>query len=555
MTKYQEVPQSEATPVKLEFDADLVSVVDGRVVAHALPVWLRIAPDNSFPRGRWICLRHRSSFFDDATRPLIRFETSDGRTIVEPMPGPILGAGEWIGYIPAATVTISVSPVGRPGPFAFGIDVVEILPRWQVLYHSLAFETSRMVAQLRERVFDAPDVVHRGLKLVRTMRPIADYHDWRLRLTRKVELDGIDRPRADWRSTPAFIFLFRLAGARVEAVEATIQSLRGQVYSRWTAYAVCDGADSALLRAYRDIAARDHRCLEIASESALAALPHATESDYLSLLDPGDTLPETSLAIVAETLARTGHVTLIYGDEDARARDGTFHTPRLKPDWSPIFQRSAPYLGRLAWIRPGHLIKSGCLSVAQFAADEMATLGTVCDALGSDQIHHVRRILYHRRAEISPARAAARAIMSNETPVADGEWPEVTIVIPTRDLADLLSQCADGLKRNTDYPRFRVVVMDNGSRQADAVALLDDLRRTPRFTVIDRPTPFNFSALSNEGARVTTSPLLVFLNNDIEMIDDQWLKALIPWAIRPEIGVVEQSSCFRAARSSMPASW
>jgi GT2 family glycosyltransferase len=80
--------------------------------------------------------------------------------------------------------------------------------------------------------------------------------------------------------------------------------------------------------------------------------------------------------------------------------------------------------------------------------------------------------------------------------------------------------------------------MDNGSTEPDALALLSDLRRTARFTVVDRPGPFNFSALSNEGARLTATPLLVFLNNDIEMINGNWLKPLVRWAMQPDIGVV-----------------
>ena len=64
---------------------------------------------------------------------------------------------------------------------------------------------------------------------------------------------------------------------------------------------------------------------EIAANTPLTALPHAGENAYLSLFDAGDTLPETSLAIVAETLAQVGDVALIYGDEDAKTADGTLH--------------------------------------------------------------------------------------------------------------------------------------------------------------------------------------------------------------------------------------
>jgi GT2 family glycosyltransferase len=134
----------------------------------------------------------------------------------------------------------------------------------------------------------------------------------------------------------------------------------------------------------------------------------------------------------------------------------------------------------------------------------------------------------------------ARAVFLSRPRIVGGNrgWPEVTIVIPTRDLADLLSECVKGLNEKTDYPRYRVVIMDNGSTEPDALALLSDLRRTPRFAVVDRPGPFNFSALSNEGARLTATPLLVFLNNDIEMIDANWLRPLVGWAMQPDIGVV-----------------
>jgi GT2 family glycosyltransferase len=68
--------------------------------------------------------------------------------------------------------------------------------------------------------------------------------------------------------------------------------------------------------------------------------------------------------------------------------------------------------------------------------------------------------------------------------------------------------------------------------------LLQQIADEPRTTVLHRPGPFNFSGLSNEGARATTAPVLLFLNNDIAMLEARWLKAMVRWAIKPEIGVV-----------------
>jgi GT2 family glycosyltransferase len=253
-------------------------------------------------------------------------------------------------------------------------------------------------------------------------------------------------------------------------------------------------------------------------------------------------LPESALAIVAETLVNAPDVALVYGDEDAAAADGTLHAPRFKPDWSPIFAQVAPYLGRLACVRYDHLVNAGCRTVRELVADEIAILGKVSDRVGRAQVHHIRRVLYRRPAAAGGMARSARSSTSLVLPrgITDArrDWPEVTVVIPTRDHADLLTPCVNGLKRNTDYAHLNVVIMDNGSREPDALALLADLRRTPRFTVADRPGLFNFSALCNEGARLTNTPLLVFLNNDVEMIDDGWLKPLVRWAIRSDIGVV-----------------
>jgi hypothetical protein len=123
--------------------------------------------------------------------------------------------------------------------------------------------------------------------------------------------------------------------------------------------AIIDGANAAIVEAYRDSMRNDPRCFKIDGERPLTVLPDQGEDDCISIIAPGDTLPENSLAIVAEALAREPALVLVYGDEDAIAQDGTLHSPVFKPDWSPIFQRGASYLGRLTCVRRGNLIASG----------------------------------------------------------------------------------------------------------------------------------------------------------------------------------------------------
>ena len=64
--------------------------------------------------------------------------------------------------------------------------------------------------------------------------------------------------------------------------------------------------------------------------------------------------------------------------------------------------------------------------------------------------------------------------------------------MPTRNKAQLLSECVRGLREKTDYPHYQTVIVNNGSTKPDALALLDDLRGTPRFTGRRLPRSFQF---------------------------------------------------------------
>lgn len=505
-----------------DVDEDAVATVDGRRVAKSLPVWLRLS-NLVLPRSRWVRIRYRSSFFDDPVRPLVKFETAERRVVIEVMNGPVLGTGEWIGPVPPGIMAISVSPVQRLGPFDFAIDGISPLPKW---------------ASFRNA---AVSFAHHNLRLGSTATPIEHYHEWHSRHARKIDLQGIDRPRANWQLAPEVLLFMRLGGD-AEDLHATIRSLQEQAYGRWLLYASADGANERLIAFYRDAAHRESRLLLTADEEPLQALSaRRSDAGCIATLACGDTLPDYALAIVAESFAADARLKALYGDEDAVACDGTLHSPKLKPDWSPIFQAGAAYRGRLTCIRFG-LARSKFRTIRDLLVREDQAFDEVFSELHHEEIAHVRRILYRRRLDRSTVPIRLKATTVSPRPSAgEGDrfaWPDVAVVVPTRDMAGLLSECTKGLKEQTDYPRYHVVIVDNGSTEPDALAILRDLRRTPRFMVLERPGAFNFSALCNAAAELTTSSVLVFLNNDISMIHAGWLKPLVRCAIQPEIGAV-----------------
>jgi GT2 family glycosyltransferase len=116
--------------------------------------------------------------------------------------------------------------------------------------------------------------------------------------------------------------------------------------------------------------------------------------------------------------------------------------------------------------------------------------------------------------------------------------PMVSIVVPTRDRAELLQRCIDSVREQTRYPNYEIVIVDNGSREKRAVDLLARYAAQPGIEVLRIDAPFNYSALNNEAAARAGGSMLCLLNNDIEVISPDWLDTLVGYAALPQSGAV-----------------
>jgi GT2 family glycosyltransferase len=188
--------------------------------------------------------------------------------------------------------------------------------------------------------------------------------------------------------------------------------------------------------------------------------------------------------------------------------------------------------------------------------------------LAPARIGHVPRVLYHwraipgstalqREAKDYAGDAGARAVQEHvlhENPLARVEhldhghfrvhWPlpepapRVSLVVPTRDRPELLRSCVESLLARTDYPDFELLLVDNGSRDPQALALLDAFAARAGVRVLRDESPFNYSALNNRAAAMATGSVLALVNNDIEVIDAGWLREMVAQALRPGVGAV-----------------
>ncbi len=260
---------------------------------------------------------------------------------------------------------------------------------------------------------------------------------------------------------------------------------------------------------------------------------------------------------MAEMAARCAELDLLFADEDWLDAQGRRSQPFFKPGWDAELQRGRDLVGPFAFYRAALVGEAAPVTGPAWLYD---LANQVAAAAQPQAIHHIPAVLCHRtflppgHAEACRAVAAQRlrkeGVAADIVPIADlpgcnrivrkvpDPAPTVSIIIPTRDRADLLRVCCDSVLQRTEYPKFEILIVDNGSTELDALALLDRLAADPRVRVLQQPGPFNWSALNNVAAAEAMGSILLLLNNDIAVLNSDWLSVLVAHAVQPGVGAV-----------------
>ncbi len=406
-------------------------------------------------------------------------------------------------------------------------------------------------------------------------REIPTYEAW-LQARTISDSDRVDLREALERvpHQPTISLLMPAVTGPPDLIARSIDSVRDQIYERWELLIAQDVSAPAEVRSLVDAYAKKDGRVKIFQRGHGRALTEAAEfalsqraGEFIALLREGD---EISVDALLENVLMVNEVSdadLIYSDEDRIDETGRRNTPYFKPDWSPETLLAQMYLGGLCLYRRTAVVAAGGL---------LAGADTLCDhdlALRvtgrADRVQHIAKVLYHRRsasdAEAQEARGASvdavrRALdrrgIRGRVDAARGQCvvriepdrsQRVSIVIPTRDRADLLGECLDSVFRLTRHPNFEVCVVDNGSRERETLELLERWKsqESARFNVVRQDIPFNFSTLVNAGVAATRGELIVLLNNDTEVISPEWMDDMAGFAQLADIGAVGCTLLFK----------
>ena len=117
--------------------------------------------------------------------------------------------------------------------------------------------------------------------------------------------------------------------------------------------------------------------------------------------------------------------------------------------------------------------------------------------------------------------------------------PKVSILIPNKDHTDDLEKCLHSIWTKTSWENFEVIVIENNSTDPATFAYYETLpSRFADCRVVYYKGAFNFSAINNFGATFAEGEHLLLLNNDIEVLSSDFLRELLSYSQRPDVGAV-----------------
>jgi O-antigen biosynthesis protein len=384
------------------------------------------------------------------------------------------------------------------------------------------------------------------------------------------DLGGMRQACRTFSYTPLVSILIPVHNTDARWLRAAIESVQAQTYEHWELCLVNDASTVLHVKPLLDeYAARDSRIRvkHLARNEGIAgATNHALAlavGEFVGLLDHDDELSPDALFEVVTHLNEDRSADLIYSDEDKLDTDGRRVEPFFKPDWNPDLLLSMNYITHFTVVRRSLLRDIGGLRGAFDGSQDYDMLLRITER--TDRIIHIPKVLYHwRKAPGSAASSTAAkpfAYRAAEDALRDalqrrqrygsvrmaqpGSYtvrykltnrPLVSIIIPTRDNRRLLKVCVESIRERTSYPNYELVILDNGTAASEDDSYSDARRDGLR--VLRCPDPFNYSRANNTGARHARGDVLVFLNDDTQVIEPDWLTAMLEQAQRPEVGAV-----------------
>ena len=361
-----------------------------------------------------------------------------------------------------------------------------------------------------------------------------------------------------------------------EFFKEALESVVTQAYSNWQLCIADDVSPNENIRTIiKSYADKDERIKYVfrtdnghISASSNSAIEIAT-GDFIALLDHDDLLTVDALYQNVKALNEDTSIDFLYSDEDKINEKGDHLDAYFKPDWSPDTFMCRNYICHFSVIKTSLVKEVGGFRKGYEGSQDYDLFLRVSEK--AHRIHHISKILYHWRIHSESTalnmdtkpyatNAAIQALkdtlerkkMKGEVHAIDSlpgyyhvqyhidEPKKVSVIIPTKNKAELTNTCIQSVFEKTDYPDFEIILINNNSDEESFFNMVQKWEKNEphRFKCIQDEGDFNFSRLMNRSANVSSGNFLLLLNNDTEVIHADWMTEMVRHAQRKSVGAV-----------------
>jgi len=375
---------------------------------------------------------------------------------------------------------------------------------------------------------------------------------------------------------PLISIIMPVYNTELHHLDAAIESVSRQIYKNWELCICDDGSnDPDIRKTLEKWVGKDDR-IKLVFHEENGHIVKATNSAFglatgtwIAMMDHDDVISENALAEIIIAINNNPDCQIIYSDEDKIDETGQRIDPHFKPDFSPELFRSMNYFNHLTVHRADNIRAVRGWDNDYIGSQDYDLNLKIWEKVDDVQIVHIPKILYHWRQStgstaiheteknyaLNAGRKALEAhlerskIAADVTVVPDAPYfrvhyavqhppPLVTLIIPTKDKAGLLKTCISSILEKTTYSNYEILIVDNGSREAETHRYFKRLSSNKKIRIIEFNGPFNFSAINNYAVGYANGEIVGLVNNDIKVITPDWLTEMVSWAQQDRVGCV-----------------
>lgn len=413
-----------------------------------------------------------------------------------------------------------------------------------------------------------------ALPVVEAQEKIEPYQEW-IKNNEKETFHEVKQALVAFEINPLISIVVPVYNPDKQLLIDCIESVRSQSYSNWELCLADDKSPEPHVReVLEEYSKKDARVKPVFREinghisaASNSALEEAT-GEWIALLDHDDELHQHALFYVVKTINEKPSTQLIYSDEDKMDESGKRIDPHFKSSWNLDLLYSQNYVSHIGVYRADIVERIGGFRLGYEGSQDYDLLLRYSREIDHANVVHIPKVLYHwRMVEGSTALGSGEKSYTTDAGIKALEdhfealgksvsvemgkhdniykvnWlldsqPLVSLIIPTYNGHDITKQAIDSIFEKSTYRNFEILLVDNNSNDPQSLAYFDEIDQHEQVRVLRYPHPFNYSAINNFAAKHANGEIIGLINNDVEVINPEWLTEMVSHAQREDVGCV-----------------